>query len=393
MPAVGLIALADLIVWLLAGQSFSFALTAFIAVLISACPCALGLATPTAVMVGTGLGAERGILIKSAGALQVAAQIRTVVFDKTGTLTKGKPEVTDLVAGTAASREVLLAAAIAERKSEHPLAAAILARAGAEALAVPEPERFEALAGRGVTAQLKGEAFLLGNRRLFQEKAIALAGWEEKLAALEAQGKTVMIVAKNNVIIGLIALADTLKPFSLEAVAELRRGGRGIVMITGDNSRTAEAIARQAGIDQVRAEVLPPDKADDIKALQAGGNKVAMVGDGINDAPALAQADLGIALGSGTDVAIEAGQIVLVKDDLRDVVRAIELSAYAMRKIRQNLFWAFIYNSLGIPIAAGLLYPVTGFLLSPVIAGAAMAFSSVSVVSNSLLMKRFKPRV
>jgi Cu+-exporting ATPase len=408
VPAVVLIALASFVIWLLAGQSFSFALTAFISVLIIACPCALGLATPTAVMVGTGLGAEHGILIKSAGALQMAAKINTIVFDKTGTLTKGEPEVTDVIAlplspvpfplikgeGDKGVRgEVLLKAAIAEKKSEHPLAEAILNKAKAEGLAVPEPEHFESLAGRGVEAKLKGETILLGNRRLMQEKAIALADWEQKIAGLEAQGKTVMIVAKNGSVLGLVAAADTLKQYSQEAVAQLRRSGREVIMLTGDNRRTGEAIARQAGIDRVLADVLPQDKADNIKALQADGKKVAMVGDGINDSPALAQADLGIAIGSGTDVAIEAGQIVLIKDDLRDVVTAIELSAYSMRKIRQNLFWAFIYNSIGIPIAAGLLYPFTGFLLNPIIAGAAMAFSSISVVANSLLMKRFKPRI
>jgi len=383
-----LIALASFAVWLMAGQSFSFALTTFISVLIIACPCALGLATPTAVMVGTGLGAERGILIKNAGALQIAAQINTVVFDKTGTLTKGKPEVTDVE-----GRDVLLYASIAEKRSEHPLAEAILNKAKADGLVVPEPEHFTSLSGLGVEAGFKGDTVLLGNRRLMQEKNIALADWELRIGDLEAQGKTVMIAAKNNLVVGLVAAADTLKRSSPAAVAELRRGGREVVMLTGDNHRTAEAIARQAGIDRVLADVLPQDKADNIKALQAAGRKVAMVGDGINDAPALAQADLGLAVGSGTDVAVEAGRIVLVRDDLRDVARAIDLSAYAMRKIRQNLFWAFIYNSIGIPIAAGLLYPFTGFLLNPVIAGAAMAFSSVSVVANSLLMKRFKPRI
>jgi Cu+-exporting ATPase len=395
VPAVGLIALASFILWLLAGQSFSFALTTFISVLIIACPCALGLATPTAVMVGTGLGAEHGILIKSAEALQMAARLDIIVFDKTGTLTKGEPEVTDIVTGhesLVASRDVLFYAAIAEKRSEHPLAEAILNRAKAEGIEVPEPEQFDSFSGRGVEVKLKGETILFGNRRLMQERSISLTDWEQKVQELEAQGKTVMIAARDNSVLGLVAAADTLKQYSQAAVAELRRSGREVIMLTGDNRRTGEAIARQAGIDRVLAEVLPQDKADNIKALQADGKKVAMVGDGINDAPALAQADLGIAIGSGTDVAIEAGQIVLVKDDLRDVIKAIDLSAYAMRKIRQNLFWAFIYNSIGIPIAAGLLYPFTGFLLSPIIAGAAMAFSSVSVVSNSLLMKRFKPR-
>jgi P-type Cu+ transporter len=382
VPAVVLIGLSAFVIWLLAGQTFAFALTAFITVIIIACPCALGLATPTAVMVGTGLGAEHGILIKSASALQLAAQIKTVVFDKTGTLTKGKPEVTDVV-----GQDTLLFAAIAEKKSEHPLAEAILQKAKSQGITVPEPQTFNAIAGQGVTA----DDILLGNRKLMQAKKIAVGELETKVQALESQGKTVMLVAKNGKLAGLIAVADTLKGNSKAAVERLRKMGKEVVMITGDNKRTGEAIARQVGIDRVLADVLPQEKAEKIKKLQAGGKKIAMVGDGINDAPALAQADIGIALGSGTDVAIEAGEIVLVKDDLRDVVTAIELSAYTMRKIRQNLFWAFIYNTLGIPIAAGVLYPFTGFLLNPVIAGAAMAFSSVSVVTNSLLMRSFQP--
>ncbi|MBU0686240.1 MAG: cadmium-translocating P-type ATPase [Candidatus Margulisbacteria bacterium] len=388
VPAVVLIGLVAFVIWLVAGQSFIFALTVFITVIIIACPCALGLATPTAVMVGTGLGAEHGILIKSATALQRAAQLKVIVFDKTGTLTKGEPEVTDLI-----PKDVLLYAAVAEKRSEHPLAEAILKKAKLEKIDVPDPENFNAISGKGVEASLKGEYILLGNRKLMQEKNIPITEQENKIQELESQGKTVMLVAKNNILIGLVAVADTLKKYSKEAVAELHHMGREVVMITGDNQRTGEAIASQVGIDRVLAEVLPQDKADNIKKLQAGGKQVAMVGDGINDAPALAQADIGIAIGTGTDVAIETGEIVLVKDDLRDVVTAIDLSAYSMRKIKQNLFWAFIYNSLGIPIAAGILYPFTGFLLNPIIAGAAMAFSSVSVVSNSLLMKRFKPRI
>ncbi|MDD5593969.1 MAG: heavy metal translocating P-type ATPase [Candidatus Margulisbacteria bacterium] len=398
VPAVGLIGLASFVFWLLAGQGFAFALTTFITVLIIACPCALGLATPTAVMVGTGLGAEHGILIKSANALQMAAQLNTIVFDKTGTLTKGEPEVTDIIINPKSEirdpKDILTYAAVAEKKSEHPLAEAIIKKAADGGIGIGglEPEKFNSISGQGVEAVFKGELVLLGNRKLMQEKNISFSDFESQIHDLESQGKTVMLVAKNQQFLGLIAVADTLKQYSKEAVAELRRTGKQVVMITGDNRRTGEAIAKQAGIDRVLAEVLPQDKADNIKALQSEGKKVAMVGDGINDAPALAQADIGIAIGSGTDVAIETGEIVLVKNDLRDVVTAIELSAYAMRKIKQNLFWAFIYNSFGIPIAAGLLYPFTGFLLNPIIAGAAMAFSSVSVVSNSLLMKRFKPR-
>ncbi|NQU17051.1 MAG: heavy metal translocating P-type ATPase [Candidatus Saganbacteria bacterium] len=394
VPAVFGIAVLAFIIWILAGQSFIFALTIFIAVLIIACPCALGLATPTAVMVGTGLGAEHGILIKSAGALQMAGSLDTIVFDKTGTLTKGEPEITDVISNPnskiqISNNDLLLYAAITEKKSEHPLAEAIMKKAND----VPDPESFNSISGLGVEAKYKGEIILLGNRKLMEEKGISIKDVEGKMIELEKQGKTVMLVAKNNALLGLIAVADTLKAYSKEAVAELQKMGREVVMITGDNQRTGEAIAKQVGIDRVLAEVLPQDKAENVRKLQVDGKKVAMVGDGINDAPALAQADIGIAIGTGTDVAIETGEIVLVKDDLRDVVTAIDLSAYSMRKIKQNLFWAFIYNSLGIPIAAGILYPFTGFLLSPIIAGAAMAFSSVSVVSNSLLMKMFKSKI
>ena len=386
VPAVLVIGLLSFIIWIIAGQSFIFALTAFISVLIIACPCALGLATPTAVMVGTGLGAEHGILIKSATALQLASSINTIVFDKTGTLTNGKPEVTDIIGGS----ELLLFAAIAEKRSEHPLAEAILKKAKEQNIEVPDPQSFNSISGKGVEIKYNGETILLGNRSLFEENKIAVSNMEEKMKELEQQGKTAMLVSKNGSLTGLIAVADTLKSNSKDAIEQLKRMGKEIVMITGDNKRTGEAIAKQVGIDRVLAEVLPQDKADNIKKLQAEGKKVAMVGDGINDAPALAQADIGIAIGSGTDVAIETGEIVLVKNDLRDVVTAIKLSSYAMRKIRQNLFWAFVYNILGIPIAAGILYPFFGFLLNPVIAGAAMAMSSVSVVSNSLLMRRFK---
>ncbi|OGC22212.1 copper-translocating P-type ATPase [candidate division WOR-1 bacterium RIFOXYB2_FULL_42_35] len=389
VPVVFGIAVLAFIVWLVVGQSFIFALTVFIAVLIIACPCALGLATPTAVMVGTGLGAEHGILIKSAGALQMAGSLTTIVFDKTGTLTKGKPEVTDVEG----EGELLLLAAIAEKNSEHPLAEAIVKKAKSAGKDIPDPESFNSISGKGVEAKYNKAVILLGNRKLMSEKNINVTTVEQRMAELEGQGKTVMLVAKNNSLLGLIAVADTLKPYSKEAVEQLHKMGREVVMITGDNKRTGEAVAKQVGIDRVLAEVLPQDKADKVKKLQAEGKKVAMVGDGINDAPALAQADIGIAIGTGTDVAIETGDVVLVKDDLRDVVTAIDLSAYAMRKIKQNLFWAFAYNSLGIPIAAGMLYPFTGFLLSPIVAGAAMAFSSVSVVSNSLLMKRFKSRI
>ncbi|MBI5700370.1 copper-translocating P-type ATPase [Candidatus Saganbacteria bacterium] len=408
VPTVFLIGVVSFIVWLIVGQTFAFALSAFIAVIIIACPCALGLATPTAVMVGTGLGAEHGILIKSAEALQMASQIKTIVFDKTGTLTKGEPVVTDIVPVEPANKlrgstgslseprrlvsgsDLLLYAAIAEKRSEHPLAEAILKKAKDENLEIPEPDKFDSVSGKGVVVSYKNEEILFGNRGLMNDKKVDFSDIEGKIQELESLGKTVMLVAKNNIFQGLIGVSDTLKENSVTAVSILKKMGINALMITGDNKRTADAVAKLAGLSKALAEVLPQDKAENIKKLQKYGDIVAMVGDGINDAPALAQADIGIAIGSGTDVAIETGEIILVKDDMRDVVTAIKLSKYAMLKIKQNLFWAFIYNVIGVPVAAGVLYPFTGLLLNPVIAGAAMAFSSVSVVSNSLLMKRFR---
>ena len=394
VPAVVAIAILTFFIWLLAGKGFLFALTVFIAVMIIACPCALGLATPTAVMVGTGIGARNGILIRSAEALQRAHRIQSVVFDKTGTLTKGRPELTDLIpmAGFE-SRQVLAWAALAEKRSEHPLGEAILKGAEREGVQVEEPEDFASFSGKGISVRLAGREILLGNRRLMEDKGIGFSQAEADLKRLEEEGKTAMLLAFQGKLAGIVAAADTLKEFSRQAVWALQRMGKEVMMITGDNERTAQAIAHQLEIPRVLAEVLPQEKASQIKALQDEGLKVAMVGDGINDAPALTQADLGIALGSGTDVAIEAGDIVLIKDDLRDVVMALDLSGYAMRKIKQNLFWAFFYNLLGIPIAAGILYPFTGFLLNPVIAGVAMAFSSVSVVSNALLMRGYRPQI
>lgn len=393
VPGVVVIAILAFIIWLLAGQGFLFALTIFITVLIIACPCALGLATPTAVMVGTGIGAENGILIKSAESLQIAHQINTFVFDKTGTLTKGEPELTDVIAYDKSEDEVLLLAASVEKNSEHLLGEAIVGGAGKKKINLQEVKHFRSFTGKGVSAELDKDVILLGNRRLMEDRNIDISKAQSDLERLEKEGKTAMLIATNNALIGIVAVADTLKAFSKEAVTELKRMGKRVIMITGDNKRTGEAIARQVGIDRVLAEVLPKDKAVEIKKLQEEGLKVAMVGDGINDAPALAQADIGIAIGTGTDVAIDSGDIVLIKDDLRDVVMAADLSRYTMKKIRQNLFWAFFYNTAGIPIAAGVLYPFTGFLLNPMIAGAAMAFSSVSVVSNSLLMKRYKRSV
>ncbi|MDD5432559.1 MAG: heavy metal translocating P-type ATPase [Candidatus Omnitrophica bacterium] len=394
VPGVLLIGIATFALWFFLGFGFIFALTNFISVLIIACPCALGLATPTAVVVATGIGAKNGILIKNAKSLEVAHKINTVVFDKTGTLTKGKPSVTDVISlDFRDAREVLTYAAIAEKHSEHPLAEAVLKAAEEEKLEIPEPEGFNSLTGKGVIARYKNEIILLGNRRLFFERKVDISGIEEKLVALESQSKTAMVVVYKDQILGILGVRDTLKEFSKEAVASLKGLGKNVLMITGDNKTTAEAIAKELNIERVLAEVLPQDKSTQIKKLQEEGLVVAMVGDGINDAPALAQADIGLAIGAGTDVAMESADIVLVKDDLRDVVMAMDLSRYAIKKIKQNLFWAFFYNVISIPIAAGLLYPFFKLQLNPAIAGLAMAFSSVSVVGNSLLMKRYRRKI
>ena len=393
VPTVIGIAVLTFIAWLILGQSFTFALTVFVAVLIIACPCALGLATPTAVMMGTGLAAQNGILIKSGKALEIAHNLNIVVFDKTGTLTKGEPSVTDVIKikNEISENLILQIAASVEKNSEHPLAQAIVNNARQEKIELLEVEKFQAIPGHGVLAKIENKKILLGTRKLMDDNQIDTTQLEEKMIALENQGKTAMILSFDNKIIGIIAVADTLKEYSKEAVAMLHKMGKKVAILTGDNERVGKAIAKQVGIDRVLAEILPQEKATEIKKLQEEGNIVAMVGDGINDAPALAQANLGIALGSGTDVAMETGEIVLIKDDLRDVVTAIDLSKYTLNKIKQNLFWAFFYNSVGIPVAAGILYPFTGWLLNPAIAALAMAFSSVSVVSNSLLMKRYKP--
>ncbi len=391
VPAVILIALFAFGYWyFLAAQPFIFAFTILISVLIIACPCALGLATPTAILVSTGKGAESGILIKGADALEGAHKITAVVLDKTGTLTKGEPEVTDIVPISKMNApEVLKLAAIAEHGSEHPIGEAVVGKAK-KSMKIPGAEKYAAAEGKGIRALYMKKWILVGSRRLMEENKISPKKVEKQLAKLENEGKTAVIVAYGKEIIGLIAVADTLKEHSKQAVEKLRKMGKKVIMITGDNERTARAIAKQIGIEEVFYQVLPGEKAEKIKKLQKKGEAVAMVGDGINDAPALAQADVGIAIGSGTDIALETGSIVLVKNDLRDVVTAIGLSSYTIRKIKQNLFWAFIYNAAGIPIAAGLLYPFFGFLLNPMIAAAAMAFSSVSVVSNSLLMRRYR---
>ena len=394
VPAVVGIALVSFMAWYFLGYGFAFSLTILIAVIIIACPCALGLATPTAIMVGTGLGAQHGILFKSAESLQKARNIDAIVFDKTGTITKGKPEVTDIIEIESKKIDILFYAAIAEKRSEHPLAQAVIEKAKSEKISVAEPLKFNSITGKGVEAVYKNNKILFGNRKLMESDKIKISDEAEKsIQELEHEGKTVMILSVEKKIFGIIAVADPIKEHSAQAILKLIEMGKEVYMITGDNERTAKAVAMQAGIENVLAEVLPHDKTDEIKKLQQGGKKVAMVGDGINDAPALAQSDVGIAIGSGTDIAIETGDVILVKDDLRDVINAIDLSGFTIKKIKQNLFWAFAYNTLGIPIAAGILFPFTGFLLNPVIAGMAMAFSSVSVVGNTLLMRGYKSTI
>ena len=399
VPAVLIIATASFLTWYLLGEGFIFALTVFIAVLIIACPCAMGLATPTAIMVGVGKGAENGILIKSSEALETVHKLQAIVFDKTGTLTKGEPEVTDIIPVASQKSEVmsknefLQLAAMAEKNSEHPLGEAIVKQAMERKIDVVDPEFFNAIPGYGVEVKHQGKQIFLGNRKLMETNSINITSLEEKMKTLEQEGKTAMLVAVNGKAAGLVAVADTLMEHSAEAVKTLQKMGLEVVMLTGDNERTAKAIASQVGVNRVLAEVLPGDKASEIKRLQDEGKKVAMVGDGINDAPALAQADIGIAVGSGTDVAMETGDIVLVKNDLRDVVISIQLSRATMNKIKQGLFWAFAYNTALIPVAAGILYPFMGVLLDPIFAAAAMATSSVSVVTNASLLRRFKPKL
>jgi Cu+-exporting ATPase len=380
--------------YLLFGATYIFSLTVFIAVLIVACPCALGLATPTAIMVGVGKGAENGILIKSGEALETAHKLRAVVFDKTGTLTKGEPEVTDIETDTKFTQDQLLQyAAVAEKNSEHPLGEAILKLAKTRGFKSEDPDEFNSIPGEGVEVKYQGSKVLLGNRKLMETNNIRIGKLEMKMTEFEAQGKTTMLMAVDDKAVGLIAVADTLKEHSKEAVSAIKAMGLEVIILTGDNKTTAQAIATQVDIDRVISEVLPGDKASEIKRLQSEGKVVAMVGDGINDAPALAQANIGIAVGTGTDVAVETGDIVLIKNDLRDVVIAIQLSRATMRKIRQNLFWAFFYNIILVPLAAGVFYPILHVLFDPVYASVAMASSSVTVVSNASLLRRFKPKL
>lgn len=392
VPVVMTLALVAGLAWyLIGGQSWAFALTISIAVLVIACPCALGLATPTAIMVGTGKGAEQGILIKSGTALEMAHQVDAVVLDKTGTLTQGQPQVTDVLPLTGWTSDQLLAlAAAAEVNSEHPLGQAIVAGARERELALPEVSDFQSLTGFGIQVRVDQVTYYLGNRRLMQEQGLDLDQADDQAAALAAGGKTPIYVANEHELLGLIAVADPLKETSPEAVRRLKAMGLQVIMLTGDNAKTAQALAAEAGIDQVISDVLPADKAQVVADLQAKGLKVAMVGDGINDAPALAQADVGLAIGRGTDVAIESADMVLMGSDLTSVATAIKLSQATIRNIKENLFWAFAYNVLGIPVAMGVLHLFGGPLLNPMLAGAAMSFSSVSVIVNALRLRRFK---
>ena len=394
VPIVIALAVLAGIAWLIAGQSGIFVLSVIITTLVIACPCALGLATPTSIMVGTGKGAEHGVLIKSGEALETTHNLDTIVFDKTGTLTEGKPIVTDILVTPLITKENLLYyAASGETGSEHPLGEAIVQKSKEENMTLAKPDHFEAIPGYGIRVEIEGKDMYIGNRKLMLEQKIDLSSMEKESDRLADEGKTPMYLSVDGELAGIIAVADTLKENSMKAVKELRRRGVEVIMITGDNKRTAKAIAKQVGIDSVLSEVLPEDKAEEVKKLQEAGKKVAMVGDGINDAPALAQADVGIAVGSGTDVAIESADIVLMRNDLTAVLTAIDLSHATLRNIKQNLFWAFAYNLVGIPVAMGLLYIFGGPLMSPMFAAVAMSFSSVSVLLNALRLRRFKPAV
>jgi Cu+-exporting ATPase len=395
VPAVMIVAIAAFVVWFDLGPSpaLTYAVIVAVTVLIIACPCALGLATPTSLTVGMGKGAEQGILFRGGDALQAARHLDTLVLDKTGTITHGKPALTDLIAAPGwAEQDVLRLAASVERQSEHPLAQAIVNGAAERELEIADPESFVAVPGHGIEARAEGRDILLGNRKLLADHDIEPGELEQRAATLAGEGKTPMYLAVDGRAAGLVAVADTIKPDSVAAIAQLRKLGLEVAMITGDNERTADAVARQVGLDRVLAEVLPGDKAHEVRKLQLEGRRVGMVGDGINDAPALTQAEVGLAIGTGTDVAIEASDVTLVGGSLQSVVSAIEISQATMRNVKQNLFGAFVYNTAGLPVAAGLMYPFFGVLLSPLLAAAAMAFSSVTVVSNANRLRHWKPR-
>ncbi len=389
VPVVISLSIISAVVWLLAGENSTFALNIFISVLVIACPCALGLATPTAIMVGTGKGAENGVLIKSGESLEATYKLQTVVFDKTGTITEGKPVVTNIITKDFSEEEILVLAASAEKASEHPLGEAIVKEAMDRGFKLKEIKDFKYIPGHGIETVIEGKIISLGNKKLIKEKNISMGDFEREADKFSSQGKTPMYIAIDNKLMGIIVVADTIKENSKIAISKLREMGIKVAMITGDNEKTAKAIAKEVGIDIVLAEVLPEDKAKNVAKLQEKG-KVGMVGDGINDAPALAQADVGIAIGSGTDVAIESADIVLMRSDLMDVVTAIKLSKATIKNIKENLGWAFGYNILGIPVAMGILHIFGGPLLNPMIAAAAMSLSSVSVLSNALRLKKFK---
>ena len=392
VPVVICIALVSAVIWMAVGADFVFALSIGIAVLVISCPCALGLATPTAIMVGTGKGAENGILIKSAESLEIAHEVDTVVLDKTGTITEGKPKVTDVILKEGILRNRLLRSAAAiENMSEHPLSEAITTFAKEKGIEILSAENFHAVAGQGVEGDVNGHHILAGNIRMMEERKIGLEGLQEKAEQLAEEGKTPLYFAEDGTILGLVAVADTVKPTSAQAISQFQKMGIEVVMLTGDNRRTAQAIGKQLGITRTIAEVLPQDKEKEVRRLQESGKKVAMVGDGINDAPALVRADVGVAIGAGTDVAIESADIVLMKSDLLDGVAAIQLSRAVIRNIKQNLFWAFFYNVIGIPLAAGVFFTTFGWKLNPMFAAAAMSFSSIFVVTNALRLKLFQP--
>ena len=394
VPTVIVISILATVTWLFLGYSFEFALSIGIAILVISCPCALGLATPTAIMVGTGKGAQNGILIKSAESLEIAHTINTVVIDKTGTITEGKTQVTDIFTSEKITQDKLLQlCATIEKNSEHPLADAILKKAQEKAIELLNATDFEALNGLGIKAKVEDRVFYIGNKKLLDSKNISLDLFYEKSEKLANEGKTPIFIADENEVLGLIAISDVVKPTSKDAILEFEKMGLEVIMLTGDNYKTANAIAKQININNVIAEVLPQDKEKEIQKLQSLGKKVAMIGDGINDAPALVRADVGIAIGAGTDIAIESANIVLVKSDLLDAVKAIQLSNAVIKNIKQNLFWAFFYNIIGIPLAAGVFYTVLGWKLSPMFAGAAMSLSSVTVVLNALRLKLFEPRI